>query len=786
MNLRELLSVVRRNWLTVAGLALVVAGIATGLSYSAAPSFRARAVIRLANSRSSMAGSLATESNVQTTTTTTDPLKSQIQVLTSRTVASTVVDSESALLRVTTSGFPIVLLAHMVVSPGASVDSVNLDFLPSEIAASSGAERRRVAYGAPIEFRGIGFSVAQRPAVPSGVVRIRSRDAATSALVSGIKATQRPESDVFDVDYTASDPLATQRIVNTLVKVFASSSTETTRQRSKLRRDFIGQQLAQNDSLETKAQNELSAFRSREHMFSGKDKFADQQHDVVNLNLQRGGLTSDRDVAQSLLAGMTSSKGPERARALRTLVSTPGIVANPVIAGLYDQLTRFRSTHDSMTTGRFASANSNPDVQRLDTLIASTENQLADAVQSHIGSLNAKIAVLDQALARSTTSLDLLPSAAAEELRLSSQVETIHKVGDQLREEYQKAKITEAVQGGDVEIVDLAGRSASMTGARGPKLLIGLLVGLVLGIGAAFVREHLNTTIKRRADIERLLRLASVGVIPSIATTPVRHSRSNRKADKTPPAAKSGTREIKFDRDKKGNLSRSAQKEAIRASLGIEAFASLRTNMLYLPNGVAMKMVVVTSCAPKDGKSTVSANIAEAYARSGARVLLVDCDLRRPRLHEVFGEVVEVGLTEVLLGTIKLETAMRPVAGNISLTLLTAGSRVGFPSELIGSESMDELLKQLSGRFDLVVLDSPPVLVVSDAAILATKADGVLFVVRAGTTEPAAARAALSQLDAVGANVIGAVLNDPDDRLPQYDSGYYYSYYNDYFTQSAG
>jgi capsular exopolysaccharide synthesis family protein len=780
LNLRDLAAVVRRNWWVVLGCSTLLAGLAAAVAFTTKPSFRARGVIKLANTRVAMAGDLATENNPSSVGLYSDPLKSQIQLLTSRSIAAVVVDSEPELLRVRTIGIPAGLITNVVLAPDATVDSVHLAFGPTGVTATAGAESRQSVYGAPMQLHGVTFSVAKHPAVPDATLRILSRDAAATALAASIKAVQRPESDVIDVEYVGAEPGPVKRVLNRTLRVFTASSAESAHQRTRQRSSFIQQQLVRSDSLEAAAQSALSDFRVREHMFSGKEKFSDGQRDAVSLDMQRGALASDRDVAKSLLASVAATRGPDRARALRTLVSSPGISANPVVAQLYEQLVRFRTSRDSMTTGRYSSATSNPDVQRLDALIASVEEQMTDAASSYITSLNAKITVLDEARARGAASMDRLPSAAAEELRLTSQVESMHKVGDQLREELQKANIAAAVDGGEVEIVDLASTATSLGTSPVPKILIGALVGLVLGIGGAFVREHMNTTIKRRTDIERVLQLASVGVIPSIDHKYLRR-RAAQRAKPDGVAGNGAKRNVAKD----GTLSRQAQRDAIRASLGIEAFASLRTHMLYLPNGSALKTVVVTSCAPKDGKSTVSANIAEAYARSGAKVLLIDCDLRRPRLHDVFEEMLEIGLSDVLLGTITLEAAMRPVPGSASMSLLTAGSRVTNPSELIGSERAKEFFAALTSKFDLIVIDSPPVLVVSDAAILAKRADGVLFVVRAGATEPAAARAAVAELDAVGARVIGVVLNDPDDTLTRYDGEYYYTYYNDYFAATA-
>ena len=784
LNLRELLAVIRRNWWVVVGIAGLILGLSSYLAITTPVTYRAKGVIKLANSRRAITAGLSNDNSESAVGLYSDPLKSQIEVLTSRTVAGAVVDSEPTLLRVRAPSLPPSLIRVLNISSEGAIDSVQVDFGPADVTARLAERTVRAAYSEPLQLPGVTFSIAARPSISSAVFAIIARDAAVGLLGANTKATQRPESDVIDVLYTGTEAQPAKAIVNRLLHVFTAMSAASAHQRSHQRRDFIQHQLAENDSLEAVAQSVLSDFRVREHMFSGKEKFSDGQRDAVSIELQRSTLSSEREVARTLLGGITAAREVDRSRALRTFVTTQGITANVVVTQLYDQLVRLRGARDSMTTGRFSSALTNPDVQRLDSLISTGETQLAEAVQSHIRSLDGRLTGLDQARARTVASLDRLPGASAEELRLSSRVESVQKVGAQLREELQKAKIAEAVEGGEVEIVDLATAAQPIATGRVPKIFIGLLVGLLLGVGAAFVREHLDTTIKRREEVERLLQLASVGVIPAIDNNFNRRRRAaaEKRAHRTPEDGKPPATAVSSKPEKAHKFSRTEQRDAIRASLGIEAFASLRTNILYQPNGTSIRTVVVTSCAPKDGKSTVSANIAEAYARSGTRVLLIDCDLRRPRLHEVFDEMVEVGLSDVLQGTVSLEVAMRPVPGTKSLSLLTAGSRVNHPSELLGSDEMRELLDSLREKFDLIVIDSPPVLVVADAALLATRTDGVLFVIRAGCTEPDAARAAVGQLQAVGANIIGAVLNDPDDTLPRYEGEYYYIYQDQYFS----
>jgi capsular exopolysaccharide synthesis family protein len=200
----------------------------------------------------------------------------------------------------------------------------------------------------------------------------------------------------------------------------------------------------------------------------------------------------------------------------------------------------------------------------------------------------------------------------------------------------------------------------------------------------------------------------------------------------------------------------------------------MMTNILF-SRASGLKTLGVTSSMPGEGKTTTSTNLAVAYAQQGHRVILVDADLRRGRVHEAFGLPGRPGLTEVLRGASRLEEAVsRSVLPN--LAVLPAGTFPPNPLEFLGSEQMDSLLTYLHEKFDMVILDLPPVLLTADALAVSSKADAVLLVVRAGATDRHAAQQSATQLRSVGAQVIGAVLNDPDGRtgtLTRYD---YYSY----------
>jgi len=185
--------------------------------------------------------------------------------------------------------------------------------------------------------------------------------------------------------------------------------------------------------------------------------------------------------------------------------------------------------------------------------------------------------------------------------------------------------------------------------------------------------------------------------------------------------------------------------------------------------------MVVTSPSPQDGKTTTAANLAVTFAQQGMRVVIVDCDLRRARLHSIFSSAREPGLTHLLLGQATEQDILRDTLVD-RLSFIPAGALPPNPSELLGGERMRVLMASLEKQFDVVILDTPPVHAAADALILGKMSDGILLVLRAGSTERASALDAVHRLTSIGVRVVGAVLNDPDHKVPEY-SGYYYDYY---------
>ncbi|HEU4628902.1 MAG TPA: polysaccharide biosynthesis tyrosine autokinase [Gemmatimonadaceae bacterium] len=786
LDLKKVVHAVRRHKL----LFLLVTGLVTGVAaykvYTEEPVYSATAVMRLRDTRREITGSFA-EPTTTDAQGNTDPVLSQIQLLLSRGVAGAVVDAPDAIaLRLRPEGISLDALRGVSIDSAATVDSLLLAFAPRTMtvrafvppdptARASGPREgridRTVGYGTPVSVGGVRFAVTRAPpGAERAVLRIVPREAAVDELLGGLRAQPRERTSVIDVEYTANDADLAWRVVNSVVQTFETMSTQRAQEASRRRRIFIEDQLRKNDSALAVAQRALSTFRTREQASNARDRFTTSQEGITALAMRREELDADRRTYRALLDALRTS-GATRGDAIAALTAAPGLSGNPVIAQLQGQLAGYQATRDSMTTGPFAAAATNPDVRQLDTLIAATSRKLLAIVQTYMDGLDARIAALDEMVAaRSAALTRRAPASEAEEGLLTQEVANMSRLTDQLREEYQKARMAEAVEAGQVEVVDLAAAASQVFGVgRTRKLAFGLVVGILLGVACALLLEHTNTSIRRRSEMESLLLVPGLAVIPQIPGS--RQSRTGllRLPGFRPRTNGNGRATADLLDDGLVTISNFRSSSA-------EAYRTLRTNLLFSQLTRELKKIVVTSAAPGDGKTTVSANLAVTFSQQGIRVLLIDCDLRRARLHNVFSVPRVPGFSELVVGYADVASAIRETRVE-NLYVLPAGTLPPNPSELLGGQRVPGLLEQLARDYDVLILDTPPVLAAADAAVLGGLADGVLLVVRAGKTEREAAKDALRQLNTVGAHIVGAVLNDPDANVPQY-AGRYYEYWS--------
>jgi len=298
--------------------------------------------------------------------------------------------------------------------------------------------------------------------------------------------------------------------------------------------------------------------------------------------------------------------------------------------------------------------------------------------------------------------------------------------------------------------------------------LIAFVIGLGVGAGISVLREFLDDTVKSTEDIERQLELTLLGTIPHMET-----KRSDVEVNRTFTKGK-----IRISNRYPELIIGPGSEESIVA----EAFRSLRTNIVFASPDRPVQTLLITSSGPGEGKSLTLANTALSFAQQGEPTLIVDTDLRRPVGHHLFGLERSPGFGEIIAGTATLDEAIRSIP-DTNLKIITAGAYMPNPAEVLGSRKMDHLLKEMKERFHFVLFDTPPVIAVTDAAILATKLDGVVLVTRASHTSLTVSKRTLQTLRTVNARVLGAILNDVDISKGYSSYGYYKHYYHHYMTR---
>jgi succinoglycan biosynthesis transport protein ExoP len=285
---------------------------------------------------------------------------------------------------------------------------------------------------------------------------------------------------------------------------------------------------------------------------------------------------------------------------------------------------------------------------------------------------------------------------------------------------------------------------------HGRDWLMAIVLGLALGVGLAYSVEYLDDTVKLPDDVTRRLKLPLLGLVPAVAggklpvlTSPVPHDFG-------------------------------------------EAFRSLRTSLVFTNGSPGNRTIAVTSTQPLEGKTTTACNLAIALALGGARVMLIDADMRRPGLHRTMELPNEVGLSHILTGQARVREAVQRTSES-NLFVMSAGHVPPNPSELLHSERMKQLIANLeAGPFDWIIMDTPPVLAVTDAVILAPYMSGLVFVIGAEMTRRAHAERAIQTIQGGKPNIIGAVLNRVDlNRNKYYYSRYYGYQYKSYYGNSS-
>ncbi len=388
-------------------------------------------------------------------------------------------------------------------------------------------------------------------------------------------------------------------------------------------------------------------------------------------------------------------------------------------------------------------------------------NQLL-TLDGEIKAATAKITSLQTVVNEYNTRLENLPVKVLEFARLERRRKVDEETYMMLIQKLEETKIQEAAQAKNVSIIDPAIEPLDPVKPKKKlNVLLGALIGIGLGVGITFLLEYFDDTVKTPEELEKM----GFNILSSIPR--IEMEKVEKKLEKmgTFEGRKIQARLITH-LDPKSPVS--------------EAYRSLRTNLQFSKIDRDLNILLVTSAGPKEGKSTTAANLAIAMAQAGRKVVLMDADLRRPVVHSIFGLKKDSGLTNYMMGTIKFEDMIQKTFLD-NLFLITSGALPPNPSELLASKKMEEVLDKLREEFDLVVIDTPPVIAVTDAAVLSTKVDGTILVVASGQTNRDALARAHTVLESVDSSLLGTLLNGVN--VEGMYGSYYYYYYHHYYSK---
>jgi polysaccharide biosynthesis transport protein len=588
-------------------------------------------------------------------------------------------------------------------------------------------------------------------------------------------------TDLIEVRLTAPDPALAALLTAAHIQAYLGSIKETQVSTDSAARDFLAKQLEESRQRLEDAEGDLTAF-ANEH----PDVAINQEDELVArqirlLALQVSEAEGRRAQAQSQVEFLGKAKREPLAHVL---------VGNDAIPKLRLTLLDIQSQQASLKQRLGPNHSQMRELRRQETEV---RLQLDHEVRQEIAAAKAKLraAQLEESETRGRmTALEkkgtLLRSIGGQYEILKTERDNARALHESLLKQKTETAVHSQLTAANMRVIE---RPEVPRYAASPRkkmnLLIGALAGLGLAIGAAFFRESLDSSVKSSEEAEGLLQLPTLAVIPSFGLPRPLHTRLRdglRQGDSVSELL--ATLRRGDATDDTGNAGSDGAKGDLVVvqrpwSPVAETFRMLRTALLFSSNGAPPQVILVTSASSGEGKTVTSLNLASTLADAGRRVLVIDVDLRHPRCHEVLGERPGPGLSSYLAGDVDLEHTVREIASP-HIAFIPAGPPPANPAELIGSERMSEVLALLRKHFDVILLDSPPVLPVTDAVLLAHLADAVVLVMNGNKSPRELVRRARDQLLHVGANVVGVVVNNAG---PDWDGAYLYDY--DRYHQTA-
>src|SRR5580658_3979293 len=573
------------------------------------------------------------------------------------------------------------------------------------------------------------------------------------AFRGGLRVQLIPNSRLVEVSYTLPDPRLATEIANELVKTFIAENFKTKYDSVTQTSEWLSTELV-DLQLKVQTSEEKLVRYQKDHSILG----VDEKQNIVTAKLNE--LNNELTMAQTDRIQKESHYKVAGAGDSAPSASREG--ASSMLEKLREREADLNAQYAQATT-QFGSGypkvvELNNQLKQVRSEIAAEETKMQHEIRDEYLAAVQRENLLTTAFEQQKQEANQLNESAIEYSVLKRDAESNRQLYEDLLQRLKEAGVSAGLRSSNIRIVDVARTPTSPIAPNVPrKLQLGLLLGLVCGIGLAFLLESLDTSIRNMEE------LSAISTLPALGTIPLQLSRNgySRKRLKTVSA--------ETDKSEYPALVTYARPKSEAA----EAYRALRTSILLSSFGAPPKVILVTSASPQEGKSTISANSALVLAQRGSRVLLIDADLRRPGIDKLFGFRSRGGLSTLISGVDKFEDVVVPFKQVPNLSILAAGPIPPQPAELLGSTVMKDHLTRWRNEFDHIIIDTPPCLSVTDAVVLSPEADRIILVARSGKTTKPALRRACDLLLQVNARVMGIVLNALDLRS---GDGYYYTY----------
>ena len=603
-------------------------------------------------------------------------------------------------------------------------------------------------------------------AAGDSMAEVNRLDPYVAMLQAGLTVKQLNDTRLIDIRFQHTDPELSAKIVNAVGEIFSLSNLEQKTETNNTTGDFLQRRIAELQSNIRQGEEQLINY-AKNHQILSLDASQNTVVDrLAGLNKQLMEAENDRKTAE---AAYRTALTPGAAEALA--VDTSRSQSSSDVEAKLTDLRQKRAQLLVEYTVKY------PEVKEIDQQIAVLEKQAKEARSSAKEVIVTNLATrYQQALAREQSlraAFDqqrgetVTQNEAAVQYRIIQQeVETNKSLLDGL---LQRSKENDVIMAGTPNNIHLLDYAPLPKGPVGPRRMQGVgivfLFSLIFGVALARYLDYLDDSVRSTEDVERMLRLPTLAVIPALSSLTRRRFLPNIAALQK--------------RNGNGHNAELLLEKDARSPLA-EAYRQLRTSVLLSSAGGAPQVLLVTSSQPGEGKTTTSINMAQILVQTEAKVLVIDADLRRPRLHTIFEKKNQQGLSTILSSKMNEDEMLALIQphGEDGLHILTSGPIPPNPAELLGASQMNRLLATLKPHFTYIIFDSPPIGSFTDGVLLSSVVDGVLLVVHGGEASRAIARRARQILLEVGAKIFGVVLNNVN--LQHQDDYYKYYYRNSY------